>query len=400
MLLKTLVLRSLALKLYTASCLFFLAVQPANADFFGEAGVEYQYFTDTPAFAGQGDDALSATFEPTWSFSSDDNNNLYDIKLFARKDGNDDERSHVDIRELSWIHTRGDWEFRTGIRKVFWGVAETQHLVDIINQTDAVDRPDGEVKLGQPMINVSRLTDIGDFDLYVLPYFRERSFAGRAGRFRPELIVEQDKAQYESADEKSNIDYAARWSHSLGVWDLGLSYFTGTGREPVLRPDETGQSLMPTYIQIDQLGLDAQATVGSWLYKLEAIDRKASLQFPEQSFSSIVLGFEKTFFDLKSTGADLGLVYEYFDNKPDNGEAVDGAHFVGLRLALNDEQSTDLLLGCDAEVNVCQLEGSRRIGDNKKISIRANSFSNLDETPNLSFLENDSYIQLNLSYFF
>ncbi len=69
--------------------------------------------------------------------------------------------THWDIRELSWIHVGNGWESRVGIRKVFWGVTEGRHLVDIINQTDQVDQVDGEEKLGQPMINLSTVRDWG-----------------------------------------------------------------------------------------------------------------------------------------------------------------------------------------------------------------------------------------------
>jgi len=31
-----------------------------------------------------------------------------------------------------------DWELTTGVSKVYWGVMEAVHLVDIINQTDFV----------------------------------------------------------------------------------------------------------------------------------------------------------------------------------------------------------------------------------------------------------------------
>ena len=59
----------------------------------------------------------------------------FTFQPFIRIDQQDEERSHFDIRELAWLHVGNDWELRTGIRKVFWGVNESQHLVDIINQT-------------------------------------------------------------------------------------------------------------------------------------------------------------------------------------------------------------------------------------------------------------------------
>ena len=52
-------------------------------------------------------------------------------------------------------------KFRVGVGKVFWGVTESQHLVDIINQTDLVENIDTEDKLGQPMLETTWLQNWG-----------------------------------------------------------------------------------------------------------------------------------------------------------------------------------------------------------------------------------------------
>ena len=52
------------------------------------------------------------------------------------------------------------------MRREFWGVTETAHRVDILNQTDQVESFDGEDKLGQPMVNFSWSKDWGTLDLY------------------------------------------------------------------------------------------------------------------------------------------------------------------------------------------------------------------------------------------
>jgi len=46
-----------------------------------------------------------------------------------------------------------------GINSVFWRVVESNHLVDILNQTDLIEDIDGEEKLGQPMISLSTQQD-------------------------------------------------------------------------------------------------------------------------------------------------------------------------------------------------------------------------------------------------
>ncbi len=114
-------------------------------------------FWQNPQFDDQRDGDLSFALEP--EYYKDWNNGLRAVtfKPFARLDSTDPERSHVDIREAHYLHVLGDWEWRVGVAKVFWGVTESQHLVDIINQTDLVENLDTEDKLGQPMIETTSL---------------------------------------------------------------------------------------------------------------------------------------------------------------------------------------------------------------------------------------------------
>jgi hypothetical protein len=56
-------------------------------------------------------------------------------------------------------------------------------------------------------------------------------------------------------------------------FDIGLSAFSDTSREPRLLPNPIGSALIPFYEQIDLLGLDPQYTGHAWLWKLEAIRR-------------------------------------------------------------------------------------------------------------------------------
>jgi len=372
----------------------------AFADWSNELDLEYRYFFSEPQFAEQERHAPSIAFTPQWNHTSDSGKHVYDFQAFARYDAADDERTHFDLNELSWTYASNNWEIKTGVSKIFWGVAETQHLVDIVNQTDAVDRLDGEIKLGQPMLSFSQFTNYGAFDLLVLPYFRERTFAGEQGRLRPSLVVDTDSPIYESSREQNHLDYALRWSHTFDAWDVGLSYFDGTGRDPVLRPNQQSTSLIPHYVQIEQFGIDVQATFDEWLLKLEGIKRSASLEFPEQEYNAVVAGIEYSFFDIAASGADVGLVVEYlYDSRGD--EAVfDNYGVLALRLALNDEQSTDLLFGCGVDGRLCFIEGSRRINDVMSLSLRGNSFSNIDDDSQLASQRGDDFMQINLKYFF
>ena len=140
-------------------------------------------------FAGQDrfEGSLSAGFE--WLREWDDGRQAITLVPFFRYDSADDRRTHGDLREAFWSRIGDDWELHVGARRVFWGVTEFRHLVDIVNQTDLVENIDGEDKLGQPMVQLSLVRDFGLLDLYLLTGFRERTFPGSDGRLRPALPV-------------------------------------------------------------------------------------------------------------------------------------------------------------------------------------------------------------------
>ncbi|HHH47651.1 MAG TPA: hypothetical protein ENK51_01995, partial [Gammaproteobacteria bacterium] len=120
----------------------------------GYVSGEYRYFPDAPGDPRQHGNNLSFSAQPEYYHEWDSGRQSLTVVPFARWDQGDSRRSHADIRELNWLKASDNWELRAGIGKVFWGVTESQHLVDIINQTDFVENLDGEDKLGQPMIQL------------------------------------------------------------------------------------------------------------------------------------------------------------------------------------------------------------------------------------------------------
>ncbi len=379
------------------------------AEWSGQLGIESRIFTEAAAFSGQEGDSNSIFFQPEFYYESESGNDSFTFVPFARLDQTDNQRSHADIRELTWVKVQNDLEWRVGIRKVFWGVTEAQHLVDIINQTDTVENPDGEDKLGQPMVNLSYITDIGTFDVFILPYFRERTFAGKKGRLRSQPYVDTSTTFYESADREKHIDYAFRWAHSISEWDVGLSYFNGTSRTPrfVLGKNSSGETVFnPYYDLIEQFGLDIQATFNSWLWKLEAIHLSGLGGSGASNFIGLTAGLEYTFYSVIGEATDIGLVIEYLYD--DRGITIASPFqndiMFGLRFNLNDEQSSEALFGMikdmDFDSALYFIEASRRLGESFKITIEARQYSNIPVNDILHAYLKDDYIQLELSYYF
>ena len=322
---------------------------------------------------------------------------------YLRWDATDSERSLTDFREAYLAFKGNDFEVLVGANTVFWGVTESVHLVDIVNQTDFAGDIDGEDKLGQPMVSLALQRDWGEISAFVMPYFRERTFAGVDGRFRPPLPVDTGNPLYESSNEERHVDLALRYSHYFGDVDIGLHAFSGTSREPRFIPSSDGQSLLPVYDQIDQIGVDLQYTKDAWLWKLEAIARDGN----SHTFAAAVGGFEYTLYQVKESSADVGLLLEYqYDGRNDLEPVTiaDNDIFVGTRLALNDVQNTAVLAGLSYDVDTGEtfinVEAERRFGEDWFAELRVRAFSGAKPGDSTFWLQKDDYVQLNFSRHF
>ncbi|RZV51051.1 MAG: hypothetical protein EX270_10810, partial [Pseudomonadales bacterium] len=163
----------------------------------GNLAIEGRYFEKSGARPELSRSNASLSVSPEIYYRFADSKDSLRFSALLRADENDAERSHVDIRELKWHKVERDWELTLGVDTVFWGVTETLHLVNIINQVDQVENIDQEDYLGQPMLHLALIRDWGTLDLFALPYFRERPYAGRNGRPGAGLRVSNQNAVYE-----------------------------------------------------------------------------------------------------------------------------------------------------------------------------------------------------------
>ncbi|TXN37027.1 hypothetical protein FVB32_01700 [Flagellimonas hymeniacidonis] len=373
-----------------------------NQEFELELETEYRYFFENPQFSGQLDHYPSIAFRPDYSIEWNKGYESINFTGFFRID-RDDERTHWDIRELYYQKAKGNWELSVGLKKVYWGVAESNHLVDIINQTDAVETFDGEEKLGQPMAQFSYITSkIGTFDFFYLPFHRKRTFTGEKGRLRFGTVINQDDIGYESDAEELRQDFALRWKHYFGIFDVGLSHFYGTGREPLFQFDELG-NINSFYPVINQTGIDVQITHDAFLWKFESIYRNADAQ----DFVALVAGLEYTFSNIDGNGLDIGLLGEYLYDERDelSLNALQNDFFFGSRLAFNDIQDTSILIGgitdLESSSKIFSLEASRRFGSNWRAEIETRIFSSIaDDELILGNFREDSFLRFTISRFF
>ncbi len=372
----------------------------------GEVALETRQFPADPGFAGQSAASVSPSVElepeivHEWSRGA----HVLTLRPFLRVDAHDPERTHLDLREASWLTTGSRWSLLAGVGKVFWGVTEARHLVDVVNQTDGVEDVDGEDKLGQPMVNLTLDGSWGSVDFFYLPVFRARTFPGSDGRLRGPLRV-SGPSVYESSRGRWHPDVAIRWSSTRGDLDVALSHFSGTSREPRLVAERgaDGGLFRPHYDLIEQSGLEAQLTTGPWLVKLEAIRRAGH----GETFAAAVAGVEHTFFGLGPGPADLGVVGELMvDGRGRRSPATAFDHdvFVGLRWALNDVDDTSILGGpiVDYETGetIVLVEAERRLRHGFTMEVEARWFMNTEPGGLVDVLRRDRHVTLRLTRYF
>lgn len=367
-----------------------------------DLGVEGRAFLQSPAYAGQESSGVSLFAQPEVDVAVPRGNLRF--VGFGRWDQHDSRRTHADIRELTLRQRIGNFDFVAGIARVFWGVTESVHLVDIINQTDLVENPDGETKLGQPLVSLSWATDYGDFTGYLLPYFRERTLPGDPGRFRAPIPYDHGDPVYESRREEKRLDVALRWSLVHGPVDLGVSHFSGTAREPrfIAGTVNAEPVLKPVYDLIEQTAVDLSWVGGGWLWKLESLYQHNR----ERDFTAAAGGFEYTFYSVRNSSWDIGSLLEVLlDSRGSSSPSpFQRDVFLGTRLAANDIAGTEVLAGVVVDLDRYGLfgnvEASRRVGANSTIALEIRLFDAPDTASPLHLFRKDDYVELKYSWFF
>ena len=393
--------------------------EPVEIDFSGSLSAEGRWFPQDGAFPGQSSLATGFVAEPQL-YLEDAAGRSFTVAPFFRYDHADPRRTHFDLREayLLLFGEIGDsgWELRLGVDQVFWGVTESQHLVDIVNQVDFVEHPNGEAKLGQPMAHATWFGDWGAFELFGMPYHRARTFQGREGRLRLPFVVDDELIEYESAGGPWHLDLAARYSHSFGLLDLGLSVFDGTSREPFLVPgaDPDGTpTLLQHYTRIRQFGADAQVTVGSWLLKLEAIHRAGARNLIglEEDYFATVFGGEYVFYSVAGSAVDVSVLSEWnYDGRGRNAtpsrspNSLENDLFLAARLAFNDVQSTEVTSGFFTDVSratrTLAVEFDRRLSGQWSLHAEVIGLLSVDPADLHYAMRTDSFVDVSLTYNF
>ena len=372
-----------------------------NFSYKTELGIDYRIFPEKSSrYPNDQSSQFSGFLKPELELFPSDSNFEYKFTSLLRNDSSDDARDYFEIKELFVQYVDDNFDLTIGSIQNFWGVTESAHIVDIINQKDFREDLDGEEKLGQPSIRYRRYYDMDLFSFYIMPYFRERPTSTFNKRFSSELPV-NSSSLFPGSASKNHIDFSTRFQKNFGNNDIGLIFFRGNSRDPIVTIENF--NVVNTYKIINFIGLDYQYTSEDLLIKLETTNTNGF----GKSYNSTVFGFEKLVPSIfNRIEVNTLLEFQFDDRNISEAPATsfDDDIFFGFRFNLNDVNDTQFLIGSNIDTNDASsfsiLEGSRRFLDSYKLSLTYRGFNNYNNDQPFYFLKNDDYINLNISKFF
>jgi len=306
--------------------------------------------------------------------------------LFFHYDQRDEKNRYGDIRELNWLYSFSDYQFRLGVGQVNWGVNEIFRTVDIINQSDTQTWPSRQ-KLGQPMASLAGYFGDHLLEAYVLFDHRKRRYAGENGRLRYPILIDETPIYDRGAT--GIVDFALRWQFNFWDTDISISHIYGVDRGPyfTFNFDFDNPLLVPVYQKVNQTSIELTRTFGDILAKLEVKHQMGGLQ----RYYSYAGGFEYSSSGI--FGSDLFDSFDmtyyveaiFDDREISNNNVLDRDVALAMRMAFNDRFDSSLLVALvgdyEYEERMMLLHFSSNVNAHLKIDAVVNVFHSSEPVP-------------------
>lgn len=268
----------------------------------------------------------------------------FQTRLFETYNPEDSDGNYVDPTIAKLSYSQDNWTIFAGYDIVYWGVVESQKIVNIINQRDQLRTIEGTFPLGQPMIGAVFNGLATRVEAYVLPKFIPLNFGSNRRRLGLTLPVDDEAELYEDTDAESHVDFALRVSGASGDLEYGAFVFDGTLRQPDFKLNTAAKTLQPYYRQGIQYGVELQYTTNATLFKFEGRQTNPDTQ---ASYQNVVYGIEHVIGAPFGTRNELVLYLEH--NWDSRGELAPNVFqndlFVGARLNISNGLGTSIRVG-------------------------------------------------------
>ena len=339
----------------------------------------------------------------------------------------DSEYNFVSFDDVYGEYIADQFEVRAGFQTYFWGAVESFNIVDVLNQKDyVIDFFEPKTnKIGEPAIRARMLVGEHRFEFYYFPYFTPANLPNKVNPLNPfeGRLDFSDDPFYTNASKRLRQQFALRWDHTIGSADIGLAYFNGYERFPVINQAPGAMEADTLYYEMQQVSGDIQISLGNWLLKGEVLYLNTGIagSFASDSIlpdgnvvrrdlvpdnlTAVVGGFEYTFFRVLGQ-SDLGVIVEYLYNSQQDRDAVgfrpfENDVFAALRWSRNNPGDGELLAGLILDVRnqtrLLRVEYEERFFDQIKLEAIYEHIQAASEDP-IALLNNADRLAIQLSY--
>jgi hypothetical protein len=324
---------------------------------------------------------------------SERGNHHWRLNVFGRADVRDRRQSHAELREATWAwRPNQTWDVRGGILADEWGFTESNTVIDIVNQRDQLEAPNGDAKLGQPGLSLASRLPAGRLTVYALPWHRTWRFAGSAGRFRPPVKLDED--------ERANATpaWAAHWDLKKRRFEIGLSQFKGVSREPAI--DAAAVGFRAIYPVVHQTGAALQLVLGTGLLKADLVHVRSR---ERPSFTGFTVGGELPV-TLGATDLTVLAEFTYDQRGRDAPTGLDRDLLMAARWSANNAAGTEATAGSMIDMRsgaqTLRASISRRLSAAWRWTAESHVLVHPHQGEFGYWLRRDSFIQVGIARFF
>ncbi len=283
------------------------------------------------------------------------------VSLKAVSDSKDTKRRYIDLQELNYTFSSGDYDFSVGKSIKFWGSLELHNLTDVFNQKDILDDiTDEDKKLGSWNISASKYIDDDELSLIVKlkEEYQDYSKKGYTKYFK---------------SEKSRYHPTIFLKYSGSEGDRDFAYILMSGYDS-FRDTIFDKGELKSYLYLANKFLTYQTLVqGDTIYKAEFAYTDVKNYGAIKDYYEYGVGVEKTFYSVWNK-KDLGVLTEYYKSDINKKIIYQNDLFIGARFSFNDASSSEIVGGVirdfDSDKNSYLLEVKKRIFDKYMLNIR------------------------------
>jgi hypothetical protein len=305
-------------------------------------------------------------------------------------------------------------QFRVGREILFWGAMEVNNPSDVINSKDlSHDLFDKESKLGALLWRASYYLESSQIDLITKWHENRQAIGDTKNPYFGAIVpLFNEKLLFEKEPDKPTIflKYSGSTESDYPL-DYAIAFMSGYDNLRTL------QFTPPASLQWKSYQVNKFITFNTWVVDATLLKFEATYaDIVNNDFSNLsdytqtAIGFEHTLEQLFD-GNDLGILVEHnqfhqFDNKRSpHFDFFNNDLFVGVRLAFNDEDSSEILGGFTKDLeynnqNSSFIEIKTKLFNTLTLQTSYRTMLNSDKDPIASQIGDQSEFGLNLTYHF